>query len=261
MVKGKDTMYEGIRGLKFSSPVFSGETRLTFFPSDKARMALIYGKNGSGKSTISKAISKANGTDIPEIPSAVFIDVNGDEISIPENDESRIFVFNEDYIQNKVRLKKDGLSTIVMFGEQGDLEDKIERAEMEAKAAELQRKLQADVCESYRDPSSTQFPAYFMSRIKENLQGDSHWAGRERQISSAKRNASVRDDTIQTIIQHVPEESEQEVRASFYTQLEVLHLAKTDKAKIETPVNTSISITQDEGAILTLLATVIERPI
>lgn len=38
---------------------------------------------------------------------------------------SKIFVFNEEYINNNVKLKEEGLDTIVLLGAQVGLEEKI----------------------------------------------------------------------------------------------------------------------------------------
>lgn len=50
--------------------IISEETKMIFFPTtDKSHScsSLIFGRNGSGKSTISKAILKACSKDVPEI--------------------------------------------------------------------------------------------------------------------------------------------------------------------------------------------------
>ena len=51
---------EMLKKIKFKGGFFSEETELELFLRAD-RMSLIYGKNGSGKSTISKAIRKAKG--------------------------------------------------------------------------------------------------------------------------------------------------------------------------------------------------------
>lgn len=45
-------MIEKVKGLSICGRCFSKKTNLTFFPNDNDRIAIVYGKNGSGKSTI-----------------------------------------------------------------------------------------------------------------------------------------------------------------------------------------------------------------
>ena len=72
---------------------FSKKTNLTFFPNDNDRIAIVYGKNGSGKSTISDGFSQiASGEDTEEL-SASLIDRADNEIDLVP--ESKIFVFNK----------------------------------------------------------------------------------------------------------------------------------------------------------------------
>ena len=49
-----------LKSLKFKGRYFSEETNLEMFP-DNDRLSIIYGKNGSGKSTIADAILLATG--------------------------------------------------------------------------------------------------------------------------------------------------------------------------------------------------------
>ena len=42
-----------------------------------------------------------------------------------------IHVFNEEYVNTRVKVKGDGLKTIVLLGELGDLEEKIQDLELE----------------------------------------------------------------------------------------------------------------------------------
>ena len=48
-------MFENFHGLKIKGKCFQNETTLKFFEKNHHRFCLVYGKNGSGKSTISQA--------------------------------------------------------------------------------------------------------------------------------------------------------------------------------------------------------------
>jgi predicted ATPase len=124
-------MLKDIKGISFKGAFFDSETTLQLFSQAEAdRVCLIFGRNGSGKSTISRAILKAAGhEEVEDIASAKFVDSTDAVKVITEEELKKVFVFNEDYTNSRVRLKEDGLSTIVMFGELVDIADKIEIAE------------------------------------------------------------------------------------------------------------------------------------
>ena len=103
-------MIEKVKGLSICGRCFSKKTNLTFFPNDNDRIAIVYGKNGSGKSTISDGFSQiASGEDTEEL-SASLIDRADNEIDLVP--ESKIFVFNEKYIDENVKIDADGLGLL-----------------------------------------------------------------------------------------------------------------------------------------------------
>ena len=76
--------------------------------SEEDRLSLIYGKNGSRKSTISKAIHKAKGDTVEDIERADLYDGENKAYS----DIQGVHVFNEDYVNSRVKIREDGLNTI-----------------------------------------------------------------------------------------------------------------------------------------------------
>lgn len=74
-------MVEKIKNLVFRGAAFSSRTSLSLFPSENHRLCLIYGRNGTGKSTISKAFLKIAGKDFPEIMDACLEDYSGSAIT------------------------------------------------------------------------------------------------------------------------------------------------------------------------------------
>ena len=79
--------------------------------------AILLGKNGSGKSTIARALStEAEGT--------LFLD--GDNKSV-NGDLSNVYVFDENFIsKNFRRLDGDHLNPIILLGDSVQIQDKID---------------------------------------------------------------------------------------------------------------------------------------
>ena len=121
-------MIENVMGITIKGANFENDTSLQFFEeSQHKRVCLLYGRNGAGKSTISKAFSKVKGAEEEKIDSAKLIDGNGTEIILTNESRGNLHVFNESFIDNNVRLQEDGLGTIVMLGAQGQWDDKIKK--------------------------------------------------------------------------------------------------------------------------------------
>lgn len=254
-------MFETVRNLVFSGAAFTTKTSLPLFASDKHRLCLIYGKNGSGKSTISKALLKIAGTELPEITSAYLEDSAGKSIPCSLGGSSgRIFVFNEDYIQSKVRLKEDGLGTIVMFGKQAELESLIEAAQKELDAASAEREKASEKAAPYSDHSSVSSPSYYLTKMNFALSGDQNWAGRDRLIMDNRRNTSVTNSTYETIVRVKPEKSVEEIIEEYQKQYALLCAARTGNAKISSAVNTRIAVSDTEERARDLLGQRIEKP-
>ena len=99
-----------LKSIKFKGGFFNEETDLELFLNEN-RLSFIYGKNGSGKSTISKAMLKAKGETVNDIEQAFVYDQNNSAYT----DIQCIHIFNEDYINSRVRIQDDGLNTIVLL--------------------------------------------------------------------------------------------------------------------------------------------------
>lgn len=93
-----------MKKIKFTGGFFESNTELDLI-NETDNISLIYGKNGSGKSTITKAVLKAKGEDIPDIISSKLYDQDDNEMV----DTSNVHVFNEDYINSRVKICSDGL--------------------------------------------------------------------------------------------------------------------------------------------------------
>ena len=120
-------MLKDISKIKIQGASFNTMTELSLF-TPNAKAVLLYGRNGTGKSTIARAFRKAKGVNITNIQTALILDNKGKEIDLTDEEKSHIYVFDEDFVIQNVRVQDDGLGAIVMLGKQAELNDQIEKA-------------------------------------------------------------------------------------------------------------------------------------
>ena len=125
-------MLKDISTIKVQGANFASLTSFALFePRDDkdcktVKGALLYGRNGTGKSTIARAFRKAKEEVQPVIKQVSFADKDGNPITLSDDEKKQIFVFDEDFVNEKVKLKDDHLDTIIMLGQAADLAGKIE---------------------------------------------------------------------------------------------------------------------------------------
>ena len=255
-------MLNNIKGIKFKGAAFDSETILQLFSQNETdRASLVFGRNGSGKSTITRAVSKATGNEeIEDIVSSRFVDSSNSDVTITDDDKKRIFVFNEDYTNSKVRLKEDGLSTIIMFGEIGDIADEIEKATLTHKMAGKDHTDQNEKYASYVDVNNIQSPENQYEKIKAKLKGDRSWADRERLILSSKSNAAVNDTVVSEIMKITPVESQSDLSSAYDLEYSKLQTAKSAGSIITATIPTVNDYSAKIKTIADLLAEKIEEP-
>lgn len=121
-----DTGYAGVK----EYPIFTRVNKEGLIIDD-AQVSIVLGGNGSGKSTIARALSGNN-------KGVKFFDKDGNLLG---GDCLNVHVFNEDYvIENFRKYKPDYLEPVILLGKSGNLVDKIE--EVEKKIAELEKRMQ-----------------------------------------------------------------------------------------------------------------------
>ena len=253
-------MIEDIYKIKFKGAAFTQETILPFFDKENERISIIYGRNGSGKSTVSKAIMKAAGEDIDGIETAVFLSSDNSLVNLANTNEKSVYVFNEQYIVDNVKLKKEGLDTIIMLGKQVDLDEQILKVEVEKIDLLTSQKNLNMEYEKYKSSSSPLSPQYYFDKMKNMLMGDSNWAGRVNDIKGGKRNAPVSKDVIESLAENKPNDSLETLESVYKVKFGQLEQAKTGEGKITTLVKVENLEVVDEISIISLLAQRIEKP-
>lgn len=98
-----------IRGGYFETPVV--------FNFLKGKVNIVFGRNGGGKTTISRALREFATKSLEDCEHQYSVSFDR------QMEPSEIFVFNEDFINEKISLKEGpGLDTIVMLGQQVEID-------------------------------------------------------------------------------------------------------------------------------------------
>lgn len=261
-------MLKDITKLKISGAIFDSLVEFDFFnPHEGNKLktikgALLYGRNGTGKSTIAKGFRQLAGDNVPAITSSTFYDDVGQPISLSEEEKKHIFIFDEDYIDKNVKLQSDHLETIVMLGQAANLTEKIEKAEKERDTAKTSYEMQDAVYNEYCSGSNVKSPKYYISLIGNALRGDDNWAGRDREINNARQNTSVRDDTYKKFLTLTPSKPKTDLISDYKNKLNELEAARTGASTIDTkvPLISHPYETYDDNSMQQLLAVEIEKP-
>ena len=121
---------ETVKGIFIKGEYFNGGGQeLALFPEKSNRLSVVFGKNGSGKTTISKALYEYSQGEIQtkgNFQEFSFLDENKKKIAgfAPQS----VFVFNDIFAARNVKYDKDNLNAIAIFGKQGDLSECLEKA-------------------------------------------------------------------------------------------------------------------------------------
>lgn len=253
-------MIETIKGISIQGRCFSSPTNFKFFQGADDRISIIYGKNGSGKSTISEGIHSLASENCVSDITASLSDDNGNPILLDKPAES-IFVFNENYTDRNVKIDDDGLGAIVLLGGQVDLQAEIESYEQLETEENSVLEKRRESYEEYSKSNNPVSPTYHWERIKTTLKQPGGWAEVDSQIKNLRRNSSVTDDVIKEICNLTTTLTLSELQTKFEHNKQLLSkisdpsIAFPDEIK-QVPMPNNIDQT-----ICVLLAKQIEQPI
>ena len=166
-------MLKDISSVKLQGANFSSVSTLPILDSSDGKytkISLLYGRNGSGKSTIAKAFRKAKGETITTIITGDTLNTANQPVVLSEAECAGIVVFDEDFITANVRIEGSGLGSIVMLGEQADLTVQIEQAERELEQAEELVKTAGNIFKEYQTSTNPKAPRFYINKIYGILQ-------------------------------------------------------------------------------------------
>lgn len=260
-------MLNDIAGIRFRGASFETVTDILFLnPHEdngnkvkKVKGSLLYGRNGAGKSTLAKAVRKGRGEVQETINQANFIDMDGNPIVLSDEEKSHIFVFDEDYVDKNIKFRDSGLDTIIMLGQQAEIEEQLENARKYLGNAKEAWDAQDLVVREYENADSDKSPKLYMKKIRWALQGDDCWSGRDKLIKGNRQNTGIRDDTYKQFVSITTTKKRDQLIIEFNEKLKELRIAQQGEATILAKVP-AVSIKYDEESICKLLKIKIEKP-
>lgn len=196
------------------------EERFDLFPynNKKNRIALVYGHNGSGKTTIASSIreySKGN------IESGIkFYDKDNNDIVTENNDF--FYVFDENYITEKVKLNQHKLGTIVLFGEQLNIEEKITDITEHIKQLSTKQDQINNEIEKIMDIKRPDSIPILKNKIEQILKD--RWSISDQRLKQHKIATPVNLKNIKNIVNMAkPQKDLKEINREYQNKLELLN--------------------------------------
>ena len=224
---GGSILFERISGITIKDSIFKGDESLHLFKEqykhknngvDETRYrttksSVVFGRNGAGKSTLSRAIAQLRtGKGTAEIVN--FVDLNNDAVDLEELRDS-IFVFNESFIDEKVKLVEEGLDTIVILGEDNEINSKINTIDKEQNEYLAEEEELKNLAQNYIDVKNSISPVFWENQVASKLKGEGNWAERDREIKGNRSATPVHKDTYETFIKLSPEMTRDELLIVF----------------------------------------------
>lgn len=117
--------------IKIKTDYFDPETILDL--NNDKKVSFIYGTNGSGKTTISSAISYLKDKNLDFDGEISFVDSSYNPFVLDEENLKNLFVFNENFIDRNIKEKATGISSIVILGDNVEVDNKIDQLKAENK--------------------------------------------------------------------------------------------------------------------------------
>ena len=253
-------MFENFKTITIQGGHFENASTLELF-KDKQYLSIVYGRNGSGKTTIAKAIRQLVGKDTePQTEDGyVSYSVSTNATIIDAKKES-VFIFDEEFVRENVRMKGKGLETIVMMGEQVNLDAQITQKNEERIAIEKEIAEQTIRKENFENKNNTSSPFYFFHKIRDRLREDEGWADIDRKVKGNSIKSHVTEDLVKRFVSMVePKETEAVLLQQLSADLTLF--TQTEDAHAITWSPTILNIPENLDNIKTLLEKRIEQPI
>jgi len=198
-------MVENVKGIKISGKKFITPCSFDFFLEKESRVAVLFGRNGSGKSTLAEAFKLSSLECGDSSLSAALELLDGSECPLGAIGDGLydklLAVFDEKYVDRTIRLRQaeEGLGTIVLFADMGDVDEKIkaENVKLDVKTNEINT---ANIeLAKYEDGTQVISPSYHWNRLVESLKRT--WAEDDRKA----RGNTIKSKVSETVALEIAE--------------------------------------------------------
>lgn len=176
-------------GIEIQGRTFATPTSFTFFTKTPHRIALVFGRNGSGKSTIGDGFMRlTNPETVPDL-AADFLSSSSRPRAVPPQASPLCLVFNETFVEKNIKIRQDGLKSMILLGDAVGTQEALEAAEVTLNDLE---ELQSSVSDAYSDALGSRDSAQeqLIALLKNT------WAETDRVIRSLRSKTKVTVDTI-----------------------------------------------------------------
>lgn len=190
-----------LKGIQIQGGFFVDPVRIDLFSDEKCRAVVLYGKNGSGKTSIARAINEL-APDFSEQKDFLesFYDIQN--LGILAQDQGfKICVFSDWFKTQNTHFEKakKGLGSIVLFGKSKELDDQIEN--LYKQNTEDQKKIDSEDIKRFDDPTKSSCILALESNAKEVAKKS--WCVRDKEIRK-NQNASHLTDAIFNVLSNLP---------------------------------------------------------
>ncbi len=193
-------MFENFKKINIKGGCFETGTELEVFK--KSPISVVYGRNGSGKTTIAHSFvellkpAEERNPDFTVLSDAI----------IPDDKKSSVFVFDEDFIRDQVRVETEGINTIVMLGEQVEIDNKISEKKTLLEQKRNDYTILKEENTKYNSSNESISPLFFLEKIKESLRANGGWADVDRDLKGNTVKSHITEEVIKKLLE-LPEPS------------------------------------------------------
>lgn len=200
-------MFENFKKINIKGGCFESGTELEVFK--ECPISVVFGRNGSGKTTIARSFIELLKPIEERNPDFT---VTSDAI-IPDDKKGSVFVFNEDFIRDQVRVENEGINTIVMLGEQVEIDNVItgKKTLLERKKSEYTVLNEENI--KFNSSKESISPLFYLEKIKGSLRANGGWADVDRDLKGNTVKSHITEDVINKLLElPEPPETYEELR-------------------------------------------------